>query len=144
MWMWLLIRPPTRIKNWQTELATASCFQLRRLHHWAGSNTELVTCTACRSKICFGQFLWRVRGKHTRASPRNYSPCPEKTGACYTGYWAGCPIIITCCLIWVDGDEFTLSLFRNRLGTNKSRWCGLSVFSELYNREGMVSGMSPQ
>ena len=41
------------------------------------------------------------RGKHTRASPQNYSPCSEKTGACYTGYWAGCPIYLSL-VVWFE------------------------------------------
>ena len=86
---------PDQTTHQNKKLANASCFQFRWLHHWASSNTELVTCTARRSKICFGQFLWRVQGKRTWASPRNYSPCPEKTGACYSGYWAGCPIFLS-------------------------------------------------
>ena len=129
--MWLLIRPPTRIKNWQTELANVSSDDCI---------IELVACTAHKSKICFGQFLWRVQGKTHEGKSSKLLPLPRKNWRLLHRLLSWLPyLFITCCLIWVDGDEFTLSLFGNRLGINKSRWCGLSVFSELYNRGGMVS-----
>lgn len=92
------------------------------------------------SKICFAQLLWSVQGETHKGKSSKLLPLLRKNWRLLHRLLSWLPyLFITCCLIWVDSDESTLSLFGNRLGTNKSRWCGLSVFSELYNREGMVS-----
>ena len=131
---------PDQTTHQNKKLANASCFQFRWLHHWAGSNTELIACTAHMSKICFAQLLWSVQGETHKGKSSKLLPLFRKNWRLLHRLLSWLPyLFITCCLIWVDSDESTLSLFGNRLGTNKSRWCGLSVFSELYNREGMVS-----
>ena len=72
------------------------------------------------SKICFAQLLWSVQGETHKGKSSKLLPLLRKNWRLLHRLLSWLPyLFITCCLIWVDSDESTLSLFGNRLGTNK-------------------------
>ena len=84
--LWLLIRPPTRIKNWQMPAVFSSddCI------------IELVACMAHTSKICFGKFLWSLQGETHKGKSLKLLPLPWKNQRLlHRLNWAGCPVFLS-------------------------------------------------